>query len=71
LRLRCLREVDRGIFDGGSGRAEHQNVYTTNDHFGSPRINTAATGQVISRRNYHSFGEAIAPPSRATENGQT
>ncbi len=35
-------------------------VYTTNDHLGSPRINTDATGQVISRHDYHPFGEEIA-----------
>jgi len=35
-------------------------VYTTNDHLGSPRINTDGTGQVISRHDYHPFGEEIA-----------
>ncbi|MGD9628009.1 MAG: RHS repeat domain-containing protein [Pyrinomonadaceae bacterium] len=35
-------------------------VYTTNDHLGSPRINTDAAGQVISRHDYHPFGEEIA-----------
>ena len=35
-------------------------TYTTNDHLGSPRINTDTTGQVISRHDYHPFGEEIA-----------
>ena len=35
-------------------------VYTTNDHLGSPRINTDGTGQVVSRHDYHPFGEEIA-----------
>ena len=35
-------------------------VYTTNDHLGSPRINTDAIGQVLSRHDYHPFGEEIA-----------
>ncbi len=34
-------------------------VYTTNDNLGSPRINTDSTGQVISRHDYHPFGEEI------------
>ena len=35
-------------------------VYPTNDHLGSPRINTDGTRQVISRHDYHPFGEEIA-----------
>lgn len=35
-------------------------VFTTNDHLGSPRINTDAIGQTISRHDYHPFGEEIA-----------
>ena len=35
-------------------------VYTTNDHLGSPRINTDGTGQVISRHDYHPFGEEVS-----------
>jgi len=34
-------------------------TYTTNDSLGSPRVNTDATGQVISRHDYHPFGEEI------------
>ena len=40
--------------------SDAKTVYTTNDHLGSPRINTDATGQVISRHDYHPFGEEIA-----------
>ena len=35
-------------------------VYTTNDHLGSPRINTDGVGTVISRHDYHPFAEEIA-----------
>jgi RHS repeat-associated protein len=35
-------------------------VYTTNDHLGSPRINTDGVGAVISRHDYHPFGEEVA-----------
>jgi hypothetical protein len=35
-------------------------VYTTNDHLGSPRINTDGIGAVISHHDYHPFGEEIA-----------
>jgi len=41
-------------------------VYTTNDHLGSPRINTDATGQVTSRHDYHPFGEEIYTAQRTT-----
>ena len=33
--------------------------YLTNDHLGSPRINTDANGTVIARHDYHPFGEEI------------
>ena len=33
--------------------------YLTNDHLGSPRVNTDASGNVISRHDYHPFGEEI------------
>ncbi|MFH4410559.1 hypothetical protein WAJ69_21275, partial [Acinetobacter baumannii] len=32
-------------------------AYLTNDHLGSPRINTDALGQVVSRRDFRPFGE--------------
>jgi len=43
-------------------------AYLTNDHLGSPRILTDANGSVISRRDFHPFGEeigtlAVAPGS--------
>lgn len=34
--------------------------YLTNDHLGSPRINTDQNGAVISRHDYHPFGEEVA-----------
>ena len=34
-------------------------AYLTNDHLGSPRINTDATGAVTARHDYHPFGEEI------------
>jgi RHS repeat-associated protein len=40
--------------------------YVTNDHLGSPRINTDANGAVTSRHDYHPFGEAIATSQRTT-----
>ena len=33
--------------------------YLTNDHLGSPRVTTDATGQVLSRRDFMPFGEEI------------
>lgn len=36
-----------------------QVAYLTNDSLGSPRINTDANGAVISRHDYHPFGEEI------------
>jgi RHS repeat-associated protein len=38
---------------------EAEVAYTTNDHLGSPRINTDRDGDVISRHDYHPFGEEI------------
>jgi RHS repeat-associated protein len=34
--------------------------YTTNDHLGSPRINTNANGEVMARHDYQPFGEEIS-----------
>lgn len=34
-------------------------AYLTNDHLGSPRINTDQNGAVIARHDYHPFGEEI------------
>ncbi|RMG03211.1 MAG: hypothetical protein D6735_09000 [Acidobacteria bacterium] len=34
-------------------------AYLTNDHLGSPRINTDANGNVTARHDYHPFGEEI------------
>jgi RHS repeat-associated protein len=38
--------------------------YVTNDHLGSPRINTDANGAVASRHDYHPFGEDISTSQR-------
>ena len=38
--------------------------YTTSDHLGSPRILTDENGSVISRRDFHPFGEEILTPQR-------
>ncbi len=39
-------------------------AYLTNDHLGSPRINTDRDGRVISRHDYHPFGEEIVTSQR-------
>ena len=39
--------------------AEAKVSYLTSDHLGSPRITTDANGQVISRRDFHPFGEEL------------
>jgi RHS repeat-associated protein len=38
--------------------------YTTSDHLGSPRIKTDQNGSVISRNDYHPFGEDIFTAER-------
>ena len=38
--------------------------YTTSDHLGSPRILTDENGSVISRRDFHPFGEEAITPQR-------
>ena len=43
----------------------------TNDHLGSPRINTNETGTVISRRDFMPFGEEIYTAQRTTQQGYT
>ncbi len=40
--------------------------YLTNDHLGSPRINTDANGAVTARHDYQPFGEEIATSQRIT-----
>jgi len=42
-----------------SDTAHAQVNYLTSDHLGSPRINTDAKGAIISRHDYHPFGEEI------------
>jgi RHS repeat-associated protein len=40
--------------------------YVTNDHLGSPRINTDANGALIARHDYHPFGEEILTSTQRT-----
>jgi RHS repeat-associated protein len=46
-------------------------AYLTNDHLGSPRINTDANGAVTARHDYHPFGEEIATSQRVAGLGYT
>jgi RHS repeat-associated protein len=41
--------------------------YLTNDHLGSPRINTDANGAVTARHDYHPFGEEITRANYGTD----
>jgi RHS repeat-associated protein len=43
--------------------------YLTTDHLGSPRILTDANGQLISRRDFHPFGEEIITAQRTQDLG--
>ncbi|MCZ2391516.1 MAG: RHS repeat-associated core domain-containing protein [Acidobacteria bacterium] len=63
-------EVTVFVYDaGGKLAAEYSTIveaaqdakvsYLTNDHLGSPRINTDASGAVNVRHDYHPFGEEI------------
>ena len=48
--------------------ASQQNAkvaYLTNDHLGSPRINTDVNGNVTARHDYHPFGEEVASSARS------
>jgi RHS repeat-associated protein len=45
--------------------------YLTTDHLGSPRILTDANGQLISRRDFHPFGEEIFTAQRTQGLGYT
>ncbi|MGI8639402.1 MAG: DUF6765 family protein, partial [Pyrinomonadaceae bacterium] len=45
--------------------------YLTSDHLGSPRILTDANGNVISRRDFHPFGEEIYTAQRIAGLGYT
>ncbi len=57
--LRCLRQSDRRIFTIVEDASAAKVAYLTNDHLGSPRIKTDQNGAVISRHDYHPFGEEI------------
>ena len=41
-------------------------AYLTNDHLGSPRINTDQNGAITARHDYHPFGEEIDTSHRVT-----
>ena len=47
--------------------ANPQISYLTNDHLGSPRINTDQNGSVTARHDYHPFGEEIAGTGGRTQ----
>jgi RHS repeat-associated protein len=75
-----LTEETIFVYDAaGKLIAEHSNqvassqdpkiAYLTNDHLGSPRINTDVNGNVISRHDYHPFGEEVASSKRVAELG--
>lgn len=46
-------------------------AYLTNDHLGSPRINTDRDGAVTARHDYHPFGEEVATSQRVSGLGYT
>jgi RHS repeat-associated protein len=55
-----VAEYSTIVQTGGNAKT----VYTTNDHLGSPRINTDGVGAVVARHDYHPFGEEIATAQR-------
>ncbi|MCZ2391524.1 MAG: RHS repeat-associated core domain-containing protein [Acidobacteria bacterium] len=70
-------EVTLFLYDaGGKLAAEYSTIveaaqdakvtYLTNDHLGSPRINTDASGAVTARHDYHPFGEEVFTAQRTT-----
>jgi RHS repeat-associated protein len=50
-----------------ASQSEAKVSYLTNDHLGSPRITTDATGKVVSRRDFMPFGEEIARASNGSD----
>jgi len=46
-------------------------AYLTNDHLGSPRINTDRDGNVTARHDYHPFGEEIVTSQRTGHSDYT
>ncbi len=46
-------------------------AYLTNDHLGSPRINTDRDGAVTSRHDYHPYGEEIVTSQRTSHEEYT
>jgi len=45
--------------------------YLTTDHLGSPRVLTDQNGAVISRRDFHPFGDEIITPQRRHRRSRT
>jgi len=75
-------EITVFVYDAaGKQIAEYSNVvasvedakvaYLTNDHLGSPRINTDRDGNVTSRHDYHPFGEEIVTTQRTGHSDYT
>jgi RHS repeat-associated protein len=50
-----------------ASQSEAKISYLTNDHLGSPRINSDATGKVVSRRDFMPFGEEIQRANYGTD----
>ncbi len=55
-----LRAVHDVVVGGHTAKV----AYVTNDHLGSPRINTYANGLVTPRDDYHPFGKEILTAQR-------
>lgn len=57
---KLIAEYSTAVADTNNAKV----AYLTNDHLGSPRINTDKTGNVTARHDYHPFGEEIATTQR-------
>ncbi len=57
-----IAEYSTIVADSSSAKVS----YLTNDHLGSPRINTGVAGTVVARHDYYPFGEEIATAQRTT-----
>jgi RHS repeat-associated protein len=57
-----IAEYSTTVINSTDAKVNH----LTNDHLGSPSINTDRDGQVIGRHDYHPFGEEIATAQRTT-----
>jgi len=59
---RMLAEYDTTVQTGSNAKI----AYLTADNLGSPRINTDGLGNVISRHDYHPFGEDVSTTQRTS-----